>query len=138
MNKKVYFAGSIRGGRADAALYQRIIAFIEQTDMVLTEQVGDLTRSLKELVPGQDQQIYQDDMARLASCDIVIADATAPSLGVGYELASAERLGKETHVFYRSSDVSLSAMIKGDSYFKLHPYTNEEELKQEISKILAE
>ena len=41
MNKKVYFAGSIRGGRADAALYQRIIAFIEQTDMVLTEQVGD-------------------------------------------------------------------------------------------------
>ena len=83
MNKKVYFAGSIRGGRADAALYQRIIAFIEQTDMVLTEQVGDLTRSLKELVPGQDQQIYQDDMARLASCDIVIAEATAPSLGVG-------------------------------------------------------
>lgn len=138
MNKKVYFAGSIRGGRADAALYQRLIAFIEQTDMVLTEQVGDLTRSLKELVPGQDQQIYQDDMARLASCDVVIAEASVPSLGVGYELASAERLGKETHVFYRPSDISLSAMIKGDPYFKLHPYTNEEELKQEISKILAE
>ena len=40
MNKKVYFAGSIRGGRVDAALYQRMIAYIQRTDKVLTEHVG--------------------------------------------------------------------------------------------------
>ncbi len=28
MNKKIYFAGSIRGGRVDATLYQRMIAYI--------------------------------------------------------------------------------------------------------------
>ena len=28
MNKKVYFAGSIRGGRVDAALYQKIINYM--------------------------------------------------------------------------------------------------------------
>ena len=28
MNKKIYFAGSIRGGRVDATLYQRMIAHI--------------------------------------------------------------------------------------------------------------
>lgn len=38
MNKKIYFAGSIRGGRVDAALYQRIIQYINRTDVVLTEQ----------------------------------------------------------------------------------------------------
>ena len=38
---KVYFAGSIRGGRADAELYQRIIEYIKQTDVVLTEHVGN-------------------------------------------------------------------------------------------------
>ena len=27
MNKKVYFAGSIRGGRVDATLYQKIINY---------------------------------------------------------------------------------------------------------------
>ena len=28
-NKKVYFAGSIRGGRVDADLYRRLIAYIQ-------------------------------------------------------------------------------------------------------------
>ena len=28
MNKKVYFAGSIRGGRVDATLYQKIINYL--------------------------------------------------------------------------------------------------------------
>lgn len=39
MNKKIYFAGSIRGGRVDAALYQRIIQYINRTDVVLTEHI---------------------------------------------------------------------------------------------------
>ncbi len=38
MDKRIYFAGSIRGGRVDANLYQRIIAYINKTDVVLTEQ----------------------------------------------------------------------------------------------------
>lgn len=33
MNKKIYFAGSIRGGMVDAALYQRIIQYIKKTDV---------------------------------------------------------------------------------------------------------
>ena len=36
MNMKVYFAGSIRGGRVDAALYQKMINYIKKTDIVLT------------------------------------------------------------------------------------------------------
>ena len=28
MNRRIYFAGSIRGGREDAALYKRIIDYI--------------------------------------------------------------------------------------------------------------
>lgn len=39
MNKKIYFAGSIRCGRVDAALYQRIIQYINRTDVVLTEHI---------------------------------------------------------------------------------------------------
>lgn len=39
MNKKIYFAGSIRGGRVDAALYQRIIQYINKTEVVLTEHI---------------------------------------------------------------------------------------------------
>ena len=39
MDKKIYFAGSIRGGRQDAALYRKVIAAIQETDIVLTEHV---------------------------------------------------------------------------------------------------
>lgn len=39
MNKKVYFAGSIRGGRADAELYRRIIAYINRTDNTTFEKL---------------------------------------------------------------------------------------------------
>ena len=48
MDQKVYFAGSIRGGREDAALYHDIIAYIKETDTVLTEHVGDLSKSVLE------------------------------------------------------------------------------------------
>lgn len=42
MSKKIYFAGSIRGGRVDAALYQQIINHIKETDIVLTEHMAVL------------------------------------------------------------------------------------------------
>ena len=32
--KKVYFAGSIRGGRVDAKLYERLIKYIQRKDIV--------------------------------------------------------------------------------------------------------
>ena len=88
MKKKIYFAGSIRGGRSDASLYQEIIAFINETDTVLTEQVGDLSHSVLEQARDKDEQIYLQDISWLRESDLVIAECTVPSLGVGYELAS--------------------------------------------------
>ena len=37
--RKIYFAGSIRGGRADAKLYHDLIQEMQKTDIVLTEHV---------------------------------------------------------------------------------------------------
>ena len=40
MSRKIYFAGSIRGGRDDAALYGRIIEKLKTYGTVFTEHVG--------------------------------------------------------------------------------------------------
>ena len=40
MAKKIYFAGSIRGGRVDADLYNRIIIYIQRTDVVLARNLN--------------------------------------------------------------------------------------------------
>lgn len=137
MKKKVYFAGSIRGGRADAELYQRIIKYIQETDDVLTEHVGDLDLSMFESEDGsQDRLIYEQDMAWMRECDLVIAECTCVSMGVGYELAYAEKLNKPVHVFYRKSVTELSAMIGGDPYFHIHRYESWDELQPVLKEVL--
>ena len=81
---KIYFAGSIRGGREDAALYARLIAYIQRTDTVLTEHIGNLALSAKEgskpksLAEGADvdRVIYEEDSAWLREADMVIAECT--------------------------------------------------------------
>ena len=129
---KIYFAGSIRGGRADAGLYSRMISYIQKTDTVLTEHIGfpDLKES------ETDKGIYERDIAWLKEADLVIGECTNPSLGVGYELAYAEKLGKPCHIFYDSGKTNLSAMLTGDSWFYIHPYVREEDIYPALDRIL--
>ena len=137
VNKKVYFAGSIRGGRQDEQLYRDIIDYIKSKGhRVLTEHVGDLSLNAKEGSGSRERDIYLEDTAWLRECDLLIAECTTPSLGVGYELAYGEKLGKPCYVFYRKSVSSLSAMIKGDDYYTVFDYETLEEILPVIDKIL--
>ena len=130
---KVYFAGSIRGGRVDAALYERMIKYIQKTDIVLTEHVGNLNLSEE----GQTvTDIYNQDTNWLRDSDVLIAECTCPSLGVGYELAYAERFQKPCHIFYNKNRTNLSAMLAGNSFYNIHPYEDETEIYPIIDSIL--
>lgn len=133
---KIYFAGSIRGGRADAELYKRMIAFLKKENDVLTEHVGNLSLSRIEGELDREKQIYEQDTAWIRECDVLIAECTCPSHGVGYELAYAEKLGKPCFVFYNKERGSLSAMIKGDGYFTVIPYRTEDEVFGKLEEIL--
>lgn len=126
--KKIYFAGSIRGGRQDAELYKRIIQHIQKRHIVLTEHVGDLSLSKTDSLKDRDVAIYEQDTAWLRESDLVIAECTTPSLGVGYELAYAENLGKPVHILYDKSRTNLSAMLTGNKHFRIYPYTTEDEV----------
>ena len=137
MAKKIYFAGSIRGGRVDADLYRRIIEYIQRTDIVLTEHVGKSNLSLIEQGRECDARIYNQDTAWLCESELLIGECTCPSLGVGYELAYAERFGIPCHLFYDRTKTQLSAMLTGDPYFHIHPYEREEEIYPLLDEILA-
>ncbi len=130
---KVYFAGSIRGGRQDAELYRKVISALKERHQVLTEHVGDL--SLSTVEDKGDKAIYEQDSAWLRECDIVVAECTQVSLGVGYELAYAEAHGKEVHIFYRPKETQLSAMLSGNERFHIHRYTDEEEILAQVREL---
>lgn len=136
MNRRIYFAGSIRGGREDAGLYKRIIDYINKTDIVVTEHIGKADMSMKSQTLMSDACIYERDTKWLESCDLLIAECTCPSLGVGYELAYAEAHGIPAYVFYNGLRSNISAMLNGNPYFTVVPYENEEELYQILDDIL--
>ena len=81
--KKIYFAGSIRGGRVDADLYRRMIEYMQQTSVVLTEHVGSPHLNLLEQ-GKRDVERYDQDTAWRRESDILVGECTCPSLGVGY------------------------------------------------------
>ena len=134
---KIYFAGSIRGGRVDAALYRRMIDHMKtQGHTVLTEHVGSSKLCLEEQGRDKDASIYEQDTTWLRESDMVIAECTCASLGVGYELAYAERFDIPVHIFYNRNKCQLSAMLTGNSYFNIHPYSSDEEIFETLNILL--
>ncbi|XP_051936636.1 2'-deoxynucleoside 5'-phosphate N-hydrolase 1 [Hippocampus zosterae] len=110
---KIYFCASIRGGRADAHLYEHIVKTLGKFGKVLTEHVGDSRLSHTGEESG-DGAIHDRDLDWLRQADAVVAEVTQPSLGVGYELGHAYLMKKRTLCLFRpSSGRELSAMIRG-------------------------
>lgn len=128
---RIYFCGSIRGGRQDAQLYNDLIGFMKNFGNVLTEHIGrtDLVDE-RETPPSQ---VHERDLTWLRSADLVIAEVSTPSLGVGYELGRAVEMGKPILCLFRKQEgKSLSAMISGSPGIVTLEYENVEEAKRRI------
>lgn len=76
-------------------------------------------------------------MKWLNDTNIVVAEVTNPSLGVGYELAMAENLNKKILCLYRPSQgKNLSAMIRGNAKFKVIDYKTLKDARIIIDKFI--
>jgi len=126
---KIYFAGSIRGGRDDKELYAEIVKKLAPFGEVLTEHVADKNLSSDGEVKLSERDIYIRDVEWLMSADAVIAEVTTPSLGVGYELGLAEKLNKKIICIYREQEGKrLSAMIGGNPKITVRLYKEPNDL----------
>lgn len=133
----IYFAGAIRGGRNDAELYSAIIDFLKSYGTVLTEHVGN-EKLLDQEQFLSEEDIYRRDMEWLNRADVLVAEVSTASLGVGYELAAAEKLNIPCLCLFReSSSKNLSAMIQGNLYFQIILYETLEEAIKHLSKHLT-
>ena len=134
---KIYFAGSIRGGRGDAELYAQIIDYLKSFGEVLTEHIGDpkLTDSGDD--GPTDRYIHDRDLEWLQSSDVLVAEVTTVSLGVGYEIGRAVESGKKVLCLFRpESGKNLSAMIAGCPNLELVKYSNTLELRNAIIRFM--
>jgi nucleoside 2-deoxyribosyltransferase len=133
---KIYFAGSIRGGRDDKENYKKIIDWLKKYGVVLTEHIGLDSLSEKGQTEFSEEKIYTQDTDWVRESDIVIAEITQVSLGVGYELGFAESLNKRVVcLFNTSSGKSLSAMVRGNKNLKVINYSSLDEIPNILQEI---
>jgi nucleoside 2-deoxyribosyltransferase len=86
--------------------------------------------------PG-DRYIHDRDMTWLSSCDLVVAEVTAPSLGVGYELGWATALKKPVLCLHQAiSGRPLSAMIGGSPGIQTTTYSSMDEAKRTMEEFI--
>jgi nucleoside 2-deoxyribosyltransferase len=132
---KIYFCGSIRGGRELALTYEFIIGKLRTYGTVLTEHVGSDEVIRKEDRELSDQEIHDRDLGWIVESDVLVAEVTVPSLGVGYEIGRAIALGKAILCLYDAgSEKPLSAMIAGSNKLVVKLY----EAAAEVEVILEE
>ena len=120
---RIYFSGSMSGGRDQAHLYPAIIGQLAKYGEVLTEFVGDqkLTRMGDPSMLPKD--VYQRDLNLINRCDVLVAEVTVPSFGVGVEIAHAGLQGKPVLALCQPAPGRrLSAMISGDPNVTLAEY----------------
>ena len=133
---KIYFAGSIRGGRDDAEIYSQIIEFLQGYGQVLTEHVGKKDLNAMGESTLSDKQIHDRDMKWLLESDLMVAEVTNPSLGVGYEIGRAIEANKKIFCLFRKiSKNRLSAMISGAKHVNIINYDNLNSLEKKLAKL---
>lgn len=131
---KIYFAASITAGRDDQPTYEVIVHELEKYGTVLTELIGSPNLSAKGEELSQ-KDIHDRDVSWLLESDCVVAEVTTPSLGVGYEIATAFLNQIPILCLFRSStNRRLSAMVVGCSGATVKYY----ELNDQIPDMIKE
>ena len=130
---KIYFAASIRGGRDYVLDYKAIISKLRTYGEVLTEHIAD--DKLDDRGENiSETAIFERDTGWLKESDIIVAEVTQPSLGVGYEIALGESLGKRIICLFKQKSGNLSAMIKGNRKLEVLEYTSVDELAAKLKQ----
>jgi nucleoside 2-deoxyribosyltransferase len=135
----IYFSGSIAGGRKYLDIYKKIVAYLKEkghevlTEHIIVDNIFDFESQ------WSPQEIYERDIKFLNQCDVVIAEVSNPSLGVGYEICYALEHQIPTLCIYQPG-VFISRMIVGNtsSDLTLFEYKDEKLLFQKVDEFLKQ
>ncbi|MBI5353439.1 MAG: nucleoside 2-deoxyribosyltransferase [Chloroflexi bacterium] len=110
----IYFACSITGGREFESAYQEIVAaLIADGHEIPTSHLAqtEVMENERVLTP---RDVYERDVNWIKNCDVLIAEVSVLSHGVGYEIAFALGAGKPVLCIHQE-DRRVSKMITGNS-----------------------
>ncbi len=121
---KIYFAGSITGGRDDVETYSTFINHLKQFGDVRPEHVGDKNLSALGEVGVTSEEVHDRNLDDLLKSNVLVTEITNPSLGVGYEIGKfTSGLDRPVLALYREKEgTQVSRMILGSPNVEAKPY----------------
>ena len=139
----IYLACTVRGDRSAVTALRGLVTSLEAAGhVVLTKHLlDDNVESAESQLT--ERQVYERDIAWLEACDVLIADASGSSFGVGFEvgyvLARSERTRQRVLLLYNASrEHAVSRLIVGNAHprCEVQKYENPEDLVSRVSQSL--
>lgn len=133
--KAIYCAGAIRGDTSFRRNYELIIKLVAEAGF---EALTEL--NLQDKVVLSDKDIFLRDKSWLDKSEMMIAELSGISTGVGFEISYALYVRKiPVLVVYSSSIDSISAMISGcnSEFLSVKNYSSDEELTQIVNNFIT-
>jgi nucleoside 2-deoxyribosyltransferase len=134
IHMRIYLACTVRGDRASQPAVRAIVECLERhghevlTAHLLRDDVEQAEAALSEA------EVYERDVRWLQACDVLVAEASGSSYGVGFEvgyvLADAATTGKRVFLLYdERKRASISRMVLGNTHANctIFGYTEPEE-----------
>jgi hypothetical protein len=136
---QIYLACTVRGDRGAVLALRGLVTSLEAaghtvlTKHLLEDDVESAESALSE------RAVYERDIEWLEACDVLIADASGSSFGVGFEvgyvLARSDRTSQRVLLLYRAERAgAISRLIVGNAHpnCTVLPYTTAVELVKDV------
>ena len=118
-NMKIYFSGSIYGGRQKLETYKKLVRELQKYGEVLDAEVAD-DNVLVDEEKQSDYDIFENLEQEINKADLIFAEFTVPSLGVGYEIGYADSHNKKIIGIYDETVApKISTMLRGNKRLKI-------------------
>lgn len=127
---KIYLAAPMLGDRSALETVREILSGLKRKGhKILTEHVVD---DVLDIERGErPREIFERDIQFLDEADLLVAEVSYPSLGVGFEIAYFLLKGKPVLAFAKEErENKVSAMIRGITWdnFKFYTYRSVEDV----------
>ena len=142
---KIYLACTVRGDRggvaAGRAICERLVA--HGHEVLTTHLLADNVEAAESRLTEAD--VFRRDLEWLSACDVLVAEASGSSYGVGFEvgyvLARASQTGQRVVLLYdRARRSAISRLITGncDASCTTFGYGTVAELSAYIDRLMVE
>jgi hypothetical protein len=116
---RIYLACTVRGHRGGVSAGRAIAAHLRHLghDVLTTHLLADDVEATESAL--SEREVFLRDVEWLSQCDVLVAEASGSSFGVGFEvgyvLGRADRTGQRVLLLYEAArESSVSRLIVGN------------------------